>query len=445
MTPARAIDVVVVGAGHNGLAMSAALSAHGVDHVVLERGAVADRWLTQRWDSMRLLTPNWMTRLPGWHYAGADPDGFMTAAQMADFIAGYAAHLAAPVRAHTPVHAAWPHGDGYRVQTDDGTWQCRALVIASGAFGEPVLPRVAAQMPPGLHGVSAARYRRPEELPHGGVLVVGASATGLQLAREIHASGRPVTLAVGEHVRLPRLYRGRDIHWWMHVTGLLEQRIEDEAEPDRARRLPSPQLMGTPQRSTLDLNTLRAQGVEVVGRLVGVRDGKAQFSGSLRNVCALADLKMNRLLDGIDARARSRGLDPIVGPVERFAPTLPSRAPRLALDLGGDVRSVVWATGYRPELSWLHAPVFDERGGLRHDRGVVAASRLFVLGLPFMRRRQSSFILGCEDDVRALSLRLVAQLRAMKPATVRDPKSVRLVEGRDALANPPERTWVQSA
>ena len=420
MSPARAVDVVVVGAGHNGLAMSAALSAHGIDHVVLERGNVAERWRTQRWDSMRLLTPNWMTRLPGWHYNGAEPDGFMTAAETADFIAGYAARIAAPVRTHTQVHAAWPHGSGYRVRTDRGTWQCRALVIASGAFGEPALPRVAAEMPRGLHCISAAQYRRPAELPDGGVLVVGASATGLQLACEIHASGRPVTLAAGEHVRLPRLYRGRDIHWWMHVTGLLEQRIEDEAEPDRARRLPSPQLIGTPQRSTLDLNTLRAQGIDVVGRLVGVRAGKAQFSGSLRNVCALADLKMNRLLDGIDALARSRGLDEVVGPVERFAPTLPSRAPRLTLDLGVDVRSVVWATGYRPELSWLQAPVFDPRGGLRHDRGVVAATRVYVLGLPFMRRRQSSFILGCEDDVQALSVHLVAQLRAVKSTIAAD-------------------------
>lgn len=416
MSPARAVDVVVVGAGHNGLAMSATLAGRGIDHVVLERGNVADSWRTQRWDSMRLLTPNWMTRLPGRHYDGPDPDGFMTAAETADFIAGYAVGTSAPVRTHTPVLAARAEAGGYRVETTQGAWQARSLVIASGAFGRPALPAVAARMPPQVHGLVASDYRRPGQLPPGGVLVVGASATGLQLAREIHASGRPVTLATGEHVRLPRLYRGRDIHWWMHVTGLLEERIEDEAEPERARRLPSPQLVGTAARETLDLNTLRAEGIEVVGRLAGVQGTTAQFSGSLRNVCALADLKMARLLDRLDSLAQFHGLERSVGPVERFAPTLPQRAPRLALTLGKDVRAVLWATGHRPELSWLELPVFDARGQLRHDRGIVAgAPRVVALGLPFMRRRQSSFILGCEDDVQALARHLVQQLRAGAP------------------------------
>lgn len=411
---ARAIDVVIVGAGHNGLAMSAALARRGIDHVVLERGDVAQRWRSERWDSMRLLTPNWLARLPGWHYTGDDPDGFMTARETADFIAGYAAHVAAPVRTHTTVRRARPDGDGYRVETDLGDWQCRALVIASGAFGRATLPRVAERLPAEVHALSADQYKRPDRLPDGGVLVVGASATGVQLAREIHASGRAVTLAVGEHVRLPRLYRGRDIHAWMDTAGLLEQRIEDEADPGRARGLPSPQLAGTPERTTLDLNTLRAAGVEVVGRLVGVRGTTAQFSGSLRNVCALADLKMNRLLDGIDALVQARGLGASVGPVERFAPTLPAVAPRLSLTLGREVRTVLWATGHRPALDWLQVPVLDASGALRHDRGVVDAPRLYVLGLPFMRRRQSSFLCGSEDDVRALSDHLAAELDRLR-------------------------------
>jgi len=413
VSPARAIDVVVVGAGHNGVATSAALSRAGVDHVVLERGEVANSWRTERWDSMRLLTPNWMTRLPGWQYVGDEPEGFMKAAETAAFIAAYASHLAAPIRAHTNVVAVRPEGAGYRVATDRGTWQCRALVIASGAFGQPIVPRAACELPPGIESLGAHRYRRPAQLAPGGVLVIGASATGLQLAREIHASGRPVILAVGEHVRLPRLYRGRDIHWWMHAAGMLEQRIEEEPDVDRARRLPSPQLVGTPERSTLDLNVLRAEGVEIAGRFAGCREGTAQFSGSLRNVCALADLKMNRLLDAIDAFATDRGLDAQVGPVERFAPTPPVVAPRLTLPLGREVRTVIWATGYRPDHSWLQVPAFDRSGALRHERGVVDAPGLYVLGLPFMRRRNSSFIHGCEDDVRALSRHLVDRLRSL--------------------------------
>jgi len=412
MNSARAIDVVVVGAGHNGLAMSTALAREGVEHVVLERGEVAQSWRSERWDSMRLLTPNWMMRLPGRCYEDGDPDGFMRATEAADFIGRYAAHRGAPVRTHTRVTAVRAAGRGYRVDTDRGAWQCRALVVASGAFGRPVVPRLAEALPKGVQSLSAQRYRRPAQLEAGGVLVVGASATGVQLAREIHASGRPVTLAVGEHVRLPRRYRGRDIHWWMHVAGMLDQRIENEPDPLRAQRLPSPQLVGTAEHISLDLNVLRSEGVDVVGRLVGCRDGRAQFSGSLRNVCALADLKMNRLLDSIDAFAAARGLGPQVGPAERLPSTLPIHPPRLTLDLGREVRTVIWATGGRPELSWLQLPVFDPAGALRHDRGVVDAPGLYVLGLPFMRRRQSSFIHGCEDDVRALSRHLVSQLRA---------------------------------
>lgn len=414
--PVRAIDAVVVGAGHNGLAMSAVLAGEGIDHVVLERGDVAQSWRSERWDSMRLLTPNWMMRLPGQRYVGDDPDGFMTAAEAADFIAGYAARLAAPVRTGTRVLAVHADDDGYRVDTDRGAWRCRALVIATGAFAEPVLPRVADAMPLGIASLSAWRYRRPARLDPGGVLVVGASATGVQLAREIRASGRPVTIAVGEHVRLPRRYRGRDIHWWMHSAGLLEQRIEDEPDPDRARRLPAAQLAGTPEHATLDLNVLRAEGVDVVGRLVGLRDNRALFSGSLRNVCALADLKMNRLLDHLDAFAAERGLDAQVGSVERFAPTLPERAPRLALDQTREVRTVIWATGGRPELSWLQVPAFDAAGRLRHDRGIVDLPGLYVLGLPFMRRRQSSFIHGCANDAREIGRHLVSRLRSRRGA-----------------------------
>jgi len=258
---------------------------------------------------------------------------------------------------------------------------------------------------------SAQSYRNPAQLPEGGVLVVGGSATGVQLAQEIRRSGRPVTLAVGEHVRLPRVYRGRDIQWWMHAAGVLDQRIEDADGPERARRVPSPQLVGTPERATLDLNALRAEGVEVVGRLMGIRPGgQAQFSGSLRNVCALADLKMNRLLDAIDTWARQSGLDGAVGPVERFAPTDVGASPRLGLALGRDARTLVWATGFRPDHAWLRVPALGRDGALRHDRGVVDAPGLYVLGLPYLRRRKSSFIHGAADDVRELAAHLADHL-----------------------------------
>jgi putative flavoprotein involved in K+ transport len=419
---ASAVDVIVVGAGHSGLAMSRALSQRSIEHVVLERGEVANAWRTERWDSLRLLTPNWMTRLPGHAYDGDDPDGYMSAQEVVAFLSAYAKKIEAPVLTRTTVLRAEPLGDGYRVVTSCGDWHCRALVLANGAFNRPVVPTLAAGVPTGIAQVTPLSYRRPEQLDDGGVLVVGASATGLQLAQEIQHSGRRVTLAVGEHVRMPRTYRGRDIQWWMLAAGVLDQRIEDMDDPDRARRLPSPQLAGTPERATLDLNALRQQGVHIVGRLVGIRDGKAMFSGSLRNVCALADLKLNRLLDLFDEWAQRAGIDADVAAVERYAATEVDASPCLGFDLEPNIRTIVWATGFRPDYSWLHVPVFDRRGNLKHDRGVVDAPGLYVLGLPYLRRRKSSFIHGAQDDVRELVERLVDHLD--RTAKVQDALSV---------------------
>jgi putative flavoprotein involved in K+ transport len=322
------VDVLVIGAGHSGLAMSRALSLRSIDHLVIERGEVANSWRRERWDSLRLLTPNWMSRLPDYRYQGDDPDGYMAAGEVAEFVSQYATTIAAPVITGTTVTRVEPAAGGYRVATNHGEWRCRAVVLASGACTLPVVPKVAEGVPVSVSQVTTHAYRNPSQLEEGGVLVVGASATGLQLAQEIHASGRPVTLAVGEHVRMPRLYRGRDVQWWMLAAGVLDQCLEEMDDPLRARRLPSPQLVGTREHATLDLNVLREQGVEIVGRLMGVRDGRAQFSGSLRNVCALADLKMNRLLALFDEWAERTGVDVEVGPPERYAGTVPDTAPR---------------------------------------------------------------------------------------------------------------------
>jgi putative flavoprotein involved in K+ transport len=249
-------------------------------------------------------------------------------------------------------------------------------------------------------------------LPQGGVLVVGPSATGVQLAAEIHRSGRPVTLSVGEHVRLPRTYRGRDVLWWMDVSGVWNQRFDEVDDLVRARRLPSPQLVGTPERATLDLNALTDMGVAIVGRLAGVRDGRAMFSGGLRNLFALADLKMERLLDTFDEWARVGTCEADVLEPERFEPTRVPASSRLQLDLrSGEIRSIVWATGFRPDYSWLHVPVVDDKGHLRHDGGVVDAPGLYALGLPVLRRRKSTFIHGVEDDAREIVDHLAGYLR----------------------------------
>ena len=402
----------MIGAGQSGLAMSHQLAGRAIDHIVLERGEVANSWRTERWDSLRLLTPNWQSRLPGFAYSGDDPDGFMTMPEVVSFIDDYAGFIDAPVQTGTVVTALQQDADGYAVTTQRDQWRSRCVVLASGACNLPSVPSVAAELPAAVESVTALGYRNPDRLPEGGVLVVGASATGLQVSAEIMRSGRPVTLAVGEHVRMPRLYRDRDIQWWMERTGLLDDRYDEMDDLVRARNLPSPQLVGTTDRRTLDLNALSAHGVRLVGRLMGVRDGRVQFSGSLRNVCTLADLKMNRLLNNIDEWATQH--EASAEPGERLPKTVVPDQPSLGFDLAKEgIRSIVWATGYRPDYSWLHVPVLNRKGRLRHDGGVVTdAPGMVAMGLTFLRRRKSSFIHGAEDDARDLADHLAEYLSA---------------------------------
>jgi putative flavoprotein involved in K+ transport len=408
---------VIIGAGHAGLAMSRCLAERSIDHVVLERGEVAHSWRTERWDSLRLLTPNWQSRLPGFSYTGDDPDGYRALPEVVDLIAGYAKTIAAPVRTHTTVTSVRSAETGYLVHTDQGDWRCRTLVIASGACNIAEIPTCAAQVPPSVTQLTGQQYRNPGQLADGGVLVVGASSSGTQIAHEIHRSGRPVTLSVGEHIRAPRVYRGKDLECWMDAAGVLDERYDQVDDVARVRRVPSLQLAGTPDRSTLDLNALSAIGVQLVGRLAGVADGgKAQFAGSLRNMCAMSDLKMNRLLALIDEWARANGHDDSADPPHRLPPTRVEDAPPLALDLAsGRIETVIWATGYRPDYSWLDVPVLDRKGMLRHDGGVVDAPGLYLMGAVFLRRRKSTLIDGAGDDARELSAHLAAYLNGQRP------------------------------
>ena len=380
--------------------------------MVLERGEVANSWRRERWDSLRLLTPNWQSRLPGYRYEGPDPDGFMTMAEVIGFISRFAVVAAAPVRTNSTVTSVRRTDEGYHVATSSGDILCRTVVLATGACNLAHVPAARQLLPASLVSLTPLDYRNPDQLPAGGVLVVGASATGVQLADEIRRSGRPVTLSVGEHVRMPRTYRSRDVLWWMEASGIWNQRYDEIDDLTRARRLPSPQLVGTPQRTTLDLNALSAAGVELVGRLADVRDGRALFSGGLHNQFALADLKMNRMLDTFDEWAHVNGRGADVGEPERFEPTRPPASSRLDLKLAsGEIRTVIWATGFRPDYSWLDVPVIDRKGHLRHDGGVVSeAPGLYAVGLPLLRRRKSTFIHGAEDDARDLIEHLAGYL-----------------------------------
>jgi putative flavoprotein involved in K+ transport len=344
---------------------------------------------------LRLLTPNWMCGLPGRPYDGDDPDGFMTAAETVGYLERYGRRNDAPITTGVTVERARPTGGGFVVETDAGTWTCDAVVAATGGSSEPRVPDLACGIPAAVQQITALRYRRPDQLTGDGrVLVVGASASGVQIADELCRAGREVTIAAGEHVRLPRRYRGRDIYWWLDRIGQLDERWDEVEDLARARRHASVQLVGGDGPRDLDLHTLAASGVTVVGRLMTVRDGVALCSGGLGALVANADLKLLRMLRRIDEFVAEHAVD-------ADAPSVPVTAPLPDAPTELDLRAcstVIWATGYRPTWPWLPADARDRRDRVRHSGGVAALPGLYLLGLPFLRRRRSNLIGGLGAD-----------------------------------------------
>lgn len=407
-------QTIIIGGGQAGLAMSRCLTDRGIDNVILERGRVGERWRSERWDSLRLLTPNWQSRLPGFRYDGPDPDGYMTMPEVIDFFERYKRSFDAPVEEATTVLSVSQSRKGYRVTTNRGVWEAPTVVIATGQCDTPRVPDFASKLPKDVVQVVPSKYRNPHQLPEGGVIVVGAAASGLQLAEEIHKSGRPVTLAVGRHTRLPRLYRGKDIMWWFDRMGIFDETLADVHDAERSRSQPSLQLVGRVDKSSLDLIALQDEGVKLTGKAIGADAGKMFFADDLVAFTARADVKLARLLERIDDHVDREGLSGEVGAPEPFIPFFwPAPGPD-ALDLNAEtIRTVVWATGFRRRYPWLKVPVVDARGEIRHQGGITPSTGLYVLGLQFLRRRNSNFIDGVGADAVALAEHIAA--RAERP------------------------------
>ena len=388
---------LVIGGGQAGLAASRCLSDRGCDHLVLERGRIAERWHSERWDSLRLLTPNWMTRVPGHAYGGDDPDGFMSAREVAGFFAGYAASFRAPVLEHVNVQRVAHDGQRFSVTTDAGRFTSDQVVIATGWCDRPAVPAAAASLAPDVRQIVPRDYRRPDDLPLGGVLVVGASATGVQLAAELHQSGRPVTLAVGSHTRMPRRYRGMDTFWWLDQIGAFDRTIDDVDDVDAARREPSLQLAGRPDHTSLDLAALEHAGVRLVGRVEAIEGRYVSVATDLAAVIDAADRRLRRTLRRIDDTIAHLGLGAEVLDAEPL-PKVVVRDQPASLDLAADgIAAVVWATGHRRSYDWLDLPILRD-GEIRQRRGVTALSGAYVLGQRFQHFRNSNFIDGVGRD-----------------------------------------------
>jgi putative flavoprotein involved in K+ transport len=410
----RKTDAIVIGGGQAGLAMSRSLSRLAIDHVVLERGAVGERWRTERWDSLHLLSTNGRSALPGLPHEG-DPDAFMHASEFGGYLQRYARHICAPVLTGTVVESVTRSGEGYCVVTSGGEWQGRAVVIATGACDVPFRPAEGDHLSRRIHQVDSPQYRSPAQLPGGGVLVVGAAATGVQLAEEIHLSGRPVTLAVGNHTAMPRRYRGKDIYEWMHLCGILDDPALENGNLDAARRQPSLQLIGTPQNRDINLEGLDRLGVTLVGRLCGTGESTVAFDGSLSSFAMQSHRRMVKVLDRIDASIAQKDWHAPAADPQARAAFMPDR-PAMELDLDAiGINSVVWATGFKRRYPWLHVPALDANGELRHCGGVVTHEPgLYAIGLNFLRRRRSQFIDGCGQDAEDLAPIILQHLESCR-------------------------------
>ncbi|PUA80641.1 flavin-containing monooxygenase [Nocardioides currus] len=413
-----AVDTVVIGAGHAGLAVSRLLTDAGRDHVVLDRGRVGERWRSERWDSLHLLTPSWMTRLPGWGYTGPEPDGYLSAGAFVGLLEAYAASFHAPVVERTTVLSVAATGQDvrrFRVETTAGTWHARHLVLATGPHGTPIVPAALTgpRRAEGVEVVTSNDYRNPARLAPGGVLVVGASASGVQIADELNRAGREVTLAVGRHTRIPRRYRGVDIFWWLEATGRLARTIDEVPDPEAARRETSLQLVGrgdgTRAVPDLDLGTLQDQGVRLAGRLEAVSGHHATFRDDLSATVAAADTATYKLLDSIDRFVDRAGLaDQVWGGRWPRPVTVRPTPERLDLRAAG-IATVLVAAGYRPDpLPWLHLPVTDGEGRFVQRRGVTPVEGVYVVGQRFQHRRDSGYIDGARHDAEAVVSHLLA-------------------------------------
>jgi putative flavoprotein involved in K+ transport len=395
------VEVVIVGGGQAGIAMSEHLSNAGVPHVVLERGRIAEKWRSGRWDSLVANGPAWHDRFPGLEF-DTDPDAYVPKEQVADYFEAYAKKIAAPVRCGVEVTSVRKNNGrpGFTVETSEGNLDTRFVVAATGPFQEPVIPPIVPD-DSGVEQLHSAAYRNPGQLPAGGVLVVGAGSSGVQIAAELQEAGRRVFLSVGPHDRPPRRYRGRDNVWWLGVLGKW-----DAATPPLGAEHVTIAVSGAKGGHTVDFRDLAAQGITLVGMTAAFAGGTIRFKADLRDNIAAGDANYFSVLDEADAYVALNGLDLPEEPRARVLGPEPDCVtnPVLELDLArAGVTSVVWATGYATDFGWLKVDAFDANGRPRHQRGVSSERGVYFLGLPWLSRRASSFIWGVWHDAKYIA------------------------------------------
>lgn len=409
------LPVVVVGGGQAGLSISRHLVQDGIDHIVLERDTLLHNWRDERWDSFCLVTPNWQCRLPGYAYTGPDPDGFMVAAELTEWLDGYVASFDPPVREHTAVTSvrAREDGGGFDVLTTGGAIRAEQVVVATGGYHRPMIPRIAERLPASVAQVHSSRYRNPQQLPAGPVLVVGTGQSGAQIAEDLHLAGRTVHLAVGNAPRFARRYRGRDVIAWMHDTGHYARPVTDKPVEERHLDRTNHYVTGRDGGRDIDLRAFALDGMTLHGRLSGVQDGRFVFAADLERNLDAADEVYNGINALVDDHIAAHGITTVEGP-SRYEPVWrPDGYSGSTLPVG-DVAAVVWATGFTRDYAWLHAPVFDGAGHPQHLRGVTPVDGLYFLGLPWQHTWGSGRFAGIAEDADHVASRIRARHRATR-------------------------------
>lgn len=396
-------DVIIVGGGQAGLSMSYYLQQAGIDHLVLEQHTQTHAWRTQRWDAFSLVTPNWQCALPGHAYSGDDPHGFMKKDQIIAYLDGFIAAVAAPVREGVTVQRVAPSGEGgFVVDTSEGTFTAGQVVVASGCYQQPIVPRMAERLPSDIVQLHSAEYRNAGALPEGAVLVVGSGQSGAQIAEDLHIAGRKVHLATGDAPRCARFYRGRDVVDWLADMGYYDMAVTEHPLREGVRDNTNHYVTGRDGGRDIDLRAFAQQGMALYGRVTGLEGTTLTLAPNLRSNLDQADQVYNRINASIDKFIAANGID--APPQSPYSPSWQPEEERTALDLrAAGITSVIWCIGFSPDFRWVDAPVFNGRGNPVHVRGVTQQHGLYFLGLPWLHTWGSGRFSGVARDAAHLA------------------------------------------